>query len=111
MQPDDLTGKHRDGEPNPLERPKAPEEEDKVVADGTPHADQGEKNVFQTEVGMDLETSRVAARHFVNLAMFRQQQGATVKKGDYAVQADFRGNPKTTTARVAVREEAAIGRH
>ena len=41
VQPDDLTGKHRDGEPNPLERPKAPEEEDKVVADGTPHADQG----------------------------------------------------------------------
>ena len=30
---------------------------------------------------MDLETSRVAARHFVNLAMFRQQQGTTVKKG------------------------------
>ena len=63
---------------------------------------------------MNLEASQVAARHF-KLAMFRQQQGTTSKIpdrwGDYPIQADFAGNPKTaTTAPVAAREEAAISR-
>ena len=39
----DTTGKHRDGEHNPLERPQVSEDEDKVVADGTSHAGQGKK--------------------------------------------------------------------
>ena len=47
-----MTGKHRDGEHNPLERPQALEEEDKVVADGTSHADQGDL-FFQTDVGKE----------------------------------------------------------
>ena len=63
---------------------------------------------------MDLETSQVAARHFV-LPIDRQQRGETSRStdrgGDYPVQADFEGNPKTTIARVAAREEAAIDRH
>ena len=114
VQPDDLTGKHRDGEQNPLGRPQVLENEDKVVADGTSHADKGGGSVFQTEVGMDLETSQVAARHFES-AMFRQQQGTTAKsadrEGDYLIEADFGGNPKATTAQqVSTREEAAIGR-
>ena len=37
----DMTGKHRDGEHNPLERPQVFEDEDKVVADSTSHAGQG----------------------------------------------------------------------
>ena len=40
----------------PQERPQALEEEDKVIDDGTSHVDQGGDFVFQTEVGMDLET-------------------------------------------------------
>ena len=114
MQSDDMTVRHRDGEHNPLERPQALEEKDKVVVDGTSHVDQGRDFVFQTEVGMDLKTSQVAARHF-ELTTFRQQQGTTAKStdsgGDYPIQADFARNPKTaTTARVAAREEAAISR-
>ena len=63
---------------------------------------------------MDHESSQVTARHF-ELAVFRQQQGTTAKNtgwgGDYPLQADFAGNPKTaTTARVAARKEAAISR-
>ena len=80
VQPDDMTGKHWDGEHNPLERPKALEDENKMFANGTSHADQGGDFVFQTEVGMDLETSQVAALHF-DLAMFRQQ-GTTAKSTD-----------------------------
>ena len=86
-----MTEKRRDGEHNPLERPKASKDENKVVADGTSHVDEGVDFVFQTEVGMNLEASQVAARHF-ELAMFRQQ-GTTAKStdrgGDYTIQADF----------------------
>ena len=115
VQPDDMTGKHRDGDHNPLERLQVSEKEEKVVVDGTSSTDQGGDFVFQTEVGMDLETSQVAARHF-ELAMFRQQQGTTAKSSErgkyYPIQADFGGDPKeTSTARVAACEEAAIGRH
>ena len=104
-----MMGRHRDGEHDPLERPQASEEEDKMVADGISHVDQGGDFVFQTEVETNLETSQVAARHF-ELAMFRQQQGTTSRStdrgGDYPIQADFAGNPKkATTARVAAREE------
>ena len=50
VQPDDMTGKHRDGEQNPLERAHA-EDEEKVVVDGTSHADQGEKTFFKPRLG------------------------------------------------------------
>ena len=74
------------------------------------------KNVFQVEIGMDLETAQVTTRHFVRLPIDRQQQKATARStdrgGDYPIQADFGGNLKTTiTARVVAREEATIGRH
>ena len=64
---------------------------------------------------MDHESSQVATHHS-KLAFFRQHQGTTAKStdwgGDYPIQADFAGNLKTVTAaRVAAREEAAIGRH
>ena len=63
---------------------------------------------------MDHEPSQVTARHF-ELTMF-QQQGTTTKsidwRGEYPIQADFAVSPNTaTTARVAPRDEAAIGRH
>ena len=109
-----MMGRHRDGEHNPLERPQALEEEDEVAADDTSHVDQGKDFVCQTEVRIDLETSQIATRHF-ELAMFQQHQGTTLRSsdrgGDYPIQADFAGNPKTaTTARIAAREEAAISR-
>ena len=69
VQPDDMTGKHRDEEYNPLERPPVLENKEKLVADGTSPADQGGYFVFQTEVGMNLEISQVAACHF-KMAMF-----------------------------------------
>ena len=75
----------------------------------------GGDSISGTEVGMDHESSQVTARHF-ELAFFRQHQGTTAKStdwgGDYPIQADFAGNPeRVTAARVAAREEAAIGRH
>ena len=81
VQPDDITGKHRDGEQNPLERAQVLEKEDKVVADGILHPDQGGNFFFQAEVEMDLETIQVAARHFV-LEMVRQRRGATARSID-----------------------------
>ena len=64
VQPDGMTGKHRDGEQNPLEQAQVSEDEDKVVTDGIPQADQGGNFFFQAEVDVVLEASRVAARHF-----------------------------------------------
>ena len=115
VQPDDMMGRHRDGEHSPLERPRASHEEEEVIADGTSSTDKGGDFVSQTEVGMDHEASQVTARHF-QLAILRQHQGPTAKNtdwgGDYPIQADFAENPETvTTARVAACEEAAIGRH
>ena len=115
VQPDDIiVGRYRDVKHNPLERPQASEEEDKMIANDPSHVDQGEDFVFQTEVGMNLEASQVAARHF-ELAMFRQQQETTAKsidrEGDHPVQGDFAGNLKTaTTAQVAAREDTALSR-
>ena len=76
-----MMGRHRDGEHNPLERPQASKEEEKVVADDTLSTDQGGDYVFQIKVGMDHEALQVAARHF-ELAMFRQQQATTAKSTD-----------------------------
>ena len=58
VQSDGMTGKHRDGKKNLLERAQISEDKDKVVADSTLHADQGGKLFFQAEAGMDLETSQ-----------------------------------------------------
>ena len=66
--------RHRAGKHNSLERPQASEEEDEMAADGTSHVDQAEDFVFKTEVGVDLETSQVAARHF-KLANFGNNKG------------------------------------
>ena len=53
-----------------------------MVADGTLHADQGENIIFQAEVGMELETVQVAARHFLRLPIDQQQRGVTTKSTD-----------------------------
>ena len=76
VQPDDMIGRHRNGENNPLEQPQVSEEEKNMVADGTSSTDKGGDFVSQTEIGMDHEASQVAARHF-ELAMFWQHQGTT----------------------------------
>ena len=102
VQPEDMTDKHQDGEHNPLE----------MVADGTSSTDQGGDFVFQTEVGINLETPRVTARHFALPIDQHQREVATrstERGGDYPIQAYLGGNPKkATTARVAAREETAI---
>ena len=87
-----------------------------MVADGTSSTDEGGDFVSQTEVETDNEATQLADRHFELLAMVQQQQGTTAKSthrgGDCPIQADFVGNPEAvTTAQVAAREEAAIGRH
>ena len=87
-----------------------------MVADGTSHVDQGGDFVFQTEVGMDLETPQVTARHFARLPINRQRREVTTRStergGDYPTQTDFGRNPKktATTTRVAAREKAEISR-
>ena len=98
MQLNDMMGRHRDGEHNPLERPQVSEDEENVVTYGTSSTDQGGDFVFQIEVGMDHEASQVATRHF-ELAIFRQQ-GTTAKStdwgGDYPHSRRLRGEPKNS---------------
>ena len=55
VQPDDMTGKRRDGEQHPPARAQVSEEEDKVVADGISHLDQGGDFFIQAEVGWTLK--------------------------------------------------------
>ena len=96
VQPDDMTGKHRDREHNPLERPKYSEEEDKVVADGTSHA--GQENAFFQAVVGKAETPQATASHFVKLPFERQQREVTTRStergADYPIQAGFGGTRK-----------------
>ena len=61
VQPDDMIGRHRDGEYNSQERPLASEEEKKVVGNGTSSPDKGGDFISQTEIEMDHELSQVAA--------------------------------------------------
>ena len=101
---------------NPLERLQASEEEYKVIADGVLHVDQGGEFGFQAEVEKNPETPQVTAHRFSKLPFDRQQREVTTtstERGrDYPTQAGFGGDSKkTTTARVAAREEAASGRH
>ena len=115
MQFDDTMGGQRDGENSPQERPRDSEEEEKVVANCTPSTDEGGGFISQTEVEMDHKPSQSADRHS-ELVIFRQQQGKKTKSTDwgedYPIQAGFAGNTNTVTAaRVAAREEAAIGQH
>ena len=103
VQPDDMTGKHRDGEQNPLARPQVSEDEDEVVADGISHADQRENFVFQVEIEMGLETSQVAVRHFVSLPIDRQQRRTTsrsIDRGNYSIQANFGSSNNSTNHRL-----------
>ena len=41
VQPDDVTRRHRDGQNSPQERPRAPEEKEEVVVNGSPSTDEG----------------------------------------------------------------------
>ena len=114
VQPDDTMGGQWDGENSPQERPRASEEEEKVVANGTPSTDEEGDFISQTEVGIDNEPSQLADRHF-ELVIFQQNRlprRAQIGGGDYPIQADFAEKTNTATvARVATREEAAIGQH
>ena len=51
VQPDDITGKHRDREQNPLEREYFSEDEDKVVADALRTRIRGKKTFFKPRLG------------------------------------------------------------
>ena len=67
------------GEPHPVTQQI-------TATDGVLHADCTKSSnrgrfVFQVKIGMDLETTHVAARHFVKLAMFWQQRGAYIGRG------------------------------
>ena len=114
VQPNDMMVRHRDGEHSPLERPQASDEKKKVAADGTLSTDQGGDFFFQTEVGKDPETPQITAHHFA-LVIDRQQREVTTRSTEkgrhHPTQAEFWGNPTATTAQVAAREEAVIGRH
>ena len=75
----------------------------------------GEDYISQTKVETDNEPLQLADRHF-ELVIFRQQNRTTAKStdggGDYLIQADFAENTNAVTAaRVAIREEDAIGKH
>ena len=114
VHPDDVMRGHRDGENSPQERPRASEEKEEVVVNGTPSTDEGGDFISQIEIETDHEPLQLADRHS-ELAILRQQ-GTTTKNtdwgGDYPIQADFVGNTNAVTAtQVAAHEEAAIGKH
>ena len=115
VHPDDVMRGHRDGENSPQERPRASEQNEEVVVNGTPSTDEGGYFTSQTKVETDNEPLQHADRYF-ELVIFRQQKGTTAKStdwgGDYPIQADFVKNTNAVkAARVAAREEAPIGRH
>ena len=114
VHPDDVMRGHRDGENSPQARPRASEEKEEVVVNGTPSTDEGGDFISQIEVETDHEPLQLADRHF-KLVIFRQQKWTTAKStdwgGDYPIQADFAGNTNAVTAaRVAARKEATIGK-
>ena len=55
VQPDGVMGGHRDGENRPQERPRASEESEDVVANGTPSTDEGGDFISQTKVAIGNE--------------------------------------------------------
>ena len=81
VQPDDIMGGHRDGKNSPQERPRASEEEENMVANGTSSTDERGDYISQTEVETDNEPLQLADRHF-ELVIFRQQKGTTAKRTD-----------------------------
>ena len=114
VHPDDVKRGHRDEENSPQERPRASEEKEEVVVNGTPSTDEGGDFISQIEIETDHEPLQLADRHS-ELVILRQQ-GTTTKStdwgGDCPIQADFVGNTNAVTAtRVAAHEEAAIGKH
>ena len=117
VQSDDTVGVHRDGENSPQDRPRASEEEENMVVDGTSSTDEGGDFISQTEVevGTVNEATLLADRHF-ELTILRQQGTAQQKAQIGGEVTPFKqtsgGNPNTvTTAQVAAREEATIGKH
>ena len=111
VQTDDVMRGHRDGKNSPQERPRASEEKEEVVVNGTPSTDEGGDFISQTKVETDHESSKLTDRQ--ELVIFREQKGTTAKSTDwgvdYPIQADFAENTNAVTAaRVAAREEVAI---
>ena len=96
VQPDDVTGGHRDGENFPQEQPRASEEEEKVVANGTLSTDEGGDFISQTEIGTDNEETQLADRQF-ELAILTQQR-TTAKSTDWGgrlpISSRLRGKPE-----------------
>ena len=116
VQPDDVMRGHRDGENSPQERPRASKEKEEVLANSTPTTNEGGDFISQIEAETDHEPTQLADRHS-ELAILREQ-GTTAKStdwgGDYLIQADFvenTNNAVVIAVRVAVHEEAAIGKH
>ena len=115
VQPDDVTRGHRGGENSLQERPRASEEKEEVVVNGTPSTNEVGNSISQTKVETDHEPLQLADRHF-KVVIFRQQR-TTAKStdwgGDYPIHADFAENTNNavTAPRVAAHEEAAIGKH
>ena len=114
VQLDDVMRGHLDGENSPQKRPRASEEKEEVVVNGTPSTNEGGDFISQTKVEIDHEPSKLADRHF-KAVIFRLQKVTTAKStdwgGDYPIQAEFAENTNAVTAaRDAAREEAAIGK-
>ena len=83
-----------------------------MVADGTLHVDQGGALFFKSRLRWTSKHHKLPPA--IIWILFRWQEitaKSSDREGDYPIQADFTGNPKTaTTARVAAREAAAISR-
>ena len=89
VQPDDVMRGHWGGENSPQERPRASEEKEEVIVNGTPSTNEGGDFISQIEVETNHEPTQLADRHS-ELSILRQQ-GTTAKStdwgGDYPIQA------------------------
>ena len=115
VQLNDIMGLHRDGEHNPLERSRASEEKEKVVADGTSSIDQEGDFFSKSRLGWTTrhQTSPVAISNWRCFVIIKgQQRKAQIGGETNSFKYTSRETPKiATAARVAAREEAAISRH
>ena len=103
VQPDDVIRGYRDGENSPQERPRASEEKEEVVVNGTPSTDEGGDFISQTKVETDNEPLELADRQF-ELMIFRHQKGTTAKSTDGRETTPFKQTSRRTRIKLQQHE-------
>ena len=107
MKPDDVVRRHGHGDNSPQKRPRASEEKEEVVGNGTPSTDEGRYFIFQTKVETDNEPLQLADRYF-ELVTFRQQKGTTAKSTDWGETTPFKQTSRRTRMQLQQHESPPV---